>query len=210
MLITVSQMRTSGLVFDTYVSTEIQKSTITHGSATSSPKIDDSQISDPLLVTRIPLAKILTARQMMHGQDDDTVDGVADVHLVRADTEHLLGDANHMAERTSLGNLPAWTPHSPEERSPPKSSTTSKACLTWRAHHQDFYASKWFRSIQIFIIGCVIAVALILYVLVSPPLGADLFTFPAVIWVFLPLFLGPIPILLLLVVGGMLCSKVFQ
>ena len=202
-------MRICGLVFDTEVSTEAQKPTITHGSATASPQIADSQSSDPLVVTELPLVKIVAARQMMCRQDDDTTAGVADAHLVRADTEHFLGDANHVGERTSLGNLHAWTPHSAEGRSPPKSLTTSKACLTWRAHHQDFYASKWFRSILIFIICTVAAMALVLYLFASPPLHFDIFS-PVGISFFLIFLLSPVAILLLVVLGGMRWSKIFQ
>ena len=197
-------------MFDTEVSTEAQKPTITHGSATSSPKIADSQTSDPLVVTELPLVKIFTGRQMMHGPDDDAAADVAETHLVRADTEHLLGDANHVAEQTSLGNLHARTPHSPEGRTPPKSLTTSKACLTWRAHHQDFYASKWFRSIPILIICSVIEIALVLYVFASPPSDWDIFSSAAGSFILLIFSLCPVAILLLVVLGGMRWSKVFQ
>ena len=154
------------------------------------------------------------AGQVMHGQDGDTVADVADAHLVRADTEHVLGDTNHLPERTTLGNLHAWTPHSPGGRTP-LSSPTSKECPTWRAHHQDFYASKWFRSIQIFTICTVIIAALILYLFVSPALEeytdiGDLFASYGILFVLLPIFLGPVAILLFVVVGGMRWSKVFQ
>lgn len=155
------------------------------------------------------------AGQMMHGQDDDTAADVADAHLVRADPEHLLGDADHLAERTSLGNLHSWTPHSPGNRSLPESLTTSKAYPTRRAHHQDFYASKWFRSVQILIICSVITVALILYLFVSPLklavlYGNDIFDSFGIVYYLLPLSLGPVAILFLVVVGGMRWSKVFQ
>ena len=213
MLITVGHVRICGLQSDTKVSTEAQKSTDTHSPATNSPKIVGSQTSDPLLMTELPLMGIVTAGQMTHGQDDDAAADVTEAHVVRADTEHVLGDANHVAERTSLGNHNAWTPHFPRGRSPSKSLTTSKACPTWRAHHQDFYASKWFRTILIFIIFSVIAVALVLYLFVSPPLNAyidvfsDLFDFTLLL---LPAFLSPVGILLLVVLGGMRWSKIFQ
>ena len=161
-------------------------------------------------MNQLPLMKTISAGQMMHGQDDDTAAVVADQHLVRADTEQRLGDENHLAERTTLGILHAWTPHSPGGRSPPESLTTSNSFPTWRAHHQDFYASKWFRSIQIFIICSVITVALILYLFVSPLFNADVFTFSGIIYILPPVFLGPVAILLFLVVGGMRWSKVFQ
>ena len=158
--------------------------------------------------------KTASAAQVMHGQDADTVADVADAHLVRADTEHVLGGTNHLAERTTLGNLHAWTPYSPGGRNPLESSTRSKECPTWRAHHQDFYASKWFRSIQIFTICSVIIVALILYMFVSPAfvdvLVGDIFSSFLIIGVLLPVFLGPVAILLLIVVGGMRWSKIFQ
>ena len=207
MLITVSQIAICGLKSDTKVSTEAQGVADTHSPATSSPKTVDSQASDPLLMDQLQL---ISTGHKMHGQDDNTAADVSDVHLIRADTEHLLGDTNQVTEGSPLGSLPAGTPHSPGGRSPPESLMTSRNLITWRAHHQDFYASKWFRSIQIFVIGIVVAVALVLFLLVSPLVDADLFTFPGVIWIFLPLFLGPIPILFLVVVGGMRWSKVFQ
>ena len=205
MLITVCQIDHVGEKSDAKISTEAQKSANTQSPVTSSPKTVASQQSDPLLMNELPLMKTISA-----GQDDDTAADASDLHLARAGTEHLLGDANHLGERSPPGSLPAWTPHYLGERSPLESLMTSKVFPTWRAHHQDFYASKWFRSIQIFIIGIVIAVALILYVLVSPLVDADLFTFPGVIWVFLPLLLGPIPVFLSVVVGGMWWSRVFQ
>ena len=213
MLITVSQMRICGLVFDTKVSTEAQESTDTHSPATSSPRVVDSQASDPLLVDQLPPVRTVSAGQMMHRQVANTAADVDDAHLVRADTEHLLGDTDHMAEQISLGSLLARTPHSPRDRRPPESSMTLKAFPAWRAHHQDFYASSWFRSILMFIICSVITVALILYLFVSPPIEyvlADVFAPDGIILVLLPLFLGPLTIFLLVVVGGMRWSKVFQ
>ena len=214
MLITVGQIRTCGLHSDTKVSTEAQKLPDSQSPATSSPKIVDSRASDPLRVNQLRPMKKLFAGQIMQGQDDDTAVDVADAHLVRADTEHLLGDANHVADRTSLGSLRAWTPHSLGGKSPPDSLTTSKACPTWRAHHQDFYASKWFRSIQILMICSVIGVALILYLFASPVFGPgfilDLFDSYAAILILLPTVLGPTIILSMVVAGGMRWSKVFQ
>ena len=212
MLITVSQMRICGLVYDTKVSTEAQKSTDTHSPATSSPKIVDSQASDPSLVDQHPPMRTVSAGQMMHGQDANTAADV-DAHFVRADTEHLLGDTDHMPEQISLGSLLAQTPHSPGHRRPSESSMTSQAFPTWRAHRQDFYASKWFRSILIFIICSVITVALILYLFVSPPLESaidDIFALAGVIILLLPTFLGEVAILFFVVIGGMRWSKVFQ
>ena len=152
--------------------------------------------------------KTVTAGQMMHGQDDDAAADVAEAHVVRADTENLLGDANYVADRISLGSPLARTPHSPGDRSPAESSMTSKLFPTWRAYHQDFYASKWFRSIQIFNIVSVISVAFVIFVFGTDP--GDLFDISGITYILLPLFLAPIPILLSIVVGGMRWSKVFQ
>ena len=145
---------------------------------------------------------------MAHEQHDDTAAESSDRYLVRADTEQLLGDDHTSAEQTTPESLRTLTSDSSTDREQDNSLTT-EVSPTWRAHHQDFYASKWFRSIQIFIIFSVTVVALMIYLYASPIFDYDIFASDYAV-ISLPTFLGPIFVLCFLVVGGLFRSKVFR
>lgn len=90
-------------------------------------------------------------------------------------------------------------------------SLKSEASPTWRAHHQDFYTLKWFRSIQIFIIVSVILVAFVLYLFVSPVFDFDLFGIaPPAFLISTTTFLSPVSLLFGMVIFGIFRSKVFR
>ncbi len=83
---------------------------------------------------------------------------------------------------------------------------------TWRSHDQDFYDSKWFRSVLLYIIFSIIAVALVIFILVSlipvfDPFSPGLFGGLIVI---MPMLAAPVTTLLCIVIGGMLRSKLFR
>lgn len=86
-----------------------------------------------------------------HDHHDDTLGGSSNEHLVRADTEQRQGDEDTSARQLNFANLHLVT-------SPllvvgkPDNSMIFEESPTGRADHQDFYASKWFKFIQISII----------------------------------------------------------
>lgn len=96
-----------------------------------------------------PLTGHITHEQ--HDHHDDTLGDSSNRHLVRADTEQRQGDEHTSARQLNFANLHLVT-------SPllvvgkPDNSMISKESPTGRADHRDFYASKWFKSIQISII----------------------------------------------------------
>ena len=125
-----------------------------------------------------------------HEQHDGAATGYSDRYLVRADTEQSVG----VVEQLNPGILLLQMSQLPTT-GPPDDSLASEELLKWRAHHQDFYASKWFRSIQIWIIFSIIVVALVLYIIVSPVESFDLFASPpsfGTILISTFLFLGPV------------------
>ncbi len=98
----------------------------------------------------------------------------------------------------------------------PGSILTSGSLPTWSAHRQDFYASKWFRSVLLYIICSIIAEALVIFILLSPAVGFDPFGTEfddgvTVLGIFIfPMIVAPIFFLLWIVIGGMFRSKLFR
>lgn len=138
-----------------------------------------------------------------HERHDDTAADLSDGQLLRADTEECLGE-----EQTQpiLGNLHVRTSNLPTSEEP-DSHLTSELSPAWKAHHQDFYASKWFRCIQIFIIVSVISVAPTIYGCFA--IGIDLLG-PYMDIIKMPLFLFPIVVFFCIIIGGIFRSKVFR
>lgn len=194
--------------YDINSSTEVLEPSDEHQTPSSSPKRGDSQ--DAVSLQTIELSHMIqpSAGQVVHEQHDDTAAEFPDRYLVRADTERLLGDDHISAEQPTPESLGILTSHSSTNRRP-DISLISEISPTWTAHRQDFYTSKWFRSIQILIIVSVILVAIVIYLLVSPVLEIDIFASYS-IFISLPTFLSPVLILLCIVVGGIFRSKVFR
>lgn len=143
-----------------------------------------------------------------HEQHDGAATGYSDRYLVRADTEQSVGAVGQL----NPGSLLLQTSQLPAT-GPPDDSLTSEELLKWRAQHQDFYASKWVRSIQIWIISSIIVVALVLYIFVSPVVGFDLFASPPNFGstiISTLTFLSPVLGLFFILVGGIFWSKVFR
>lgn len=193
------------LEFDKNLSAEVPKPTDKHQSLSSSPRGVDSQDADPLHIIELLPVNQPSAGQVTHEQHDDTSAEASVEHLVRADTEQCLGDEISSGS-PNPGGFHLRTSHLPTIRRLDGRST-SKASPMWRAYHQDFYASKWFRSIQIFIIVSVILVALVLYLFVSPVVNIDIFD---MIPVLIFLFFSPIICVFCIVIGGIFRSKVFR
>ncbi len=147
---------------------------------------------EQLLTLRSP------TRQVTHERHDNTAADLSDRGLARADTKQSLGDEHSLARQPIPGDLHLRTPHLPT------TTRGSEVSLTWRAHHQDFYTSKWFRSIQIWIIVSIIVVAIVLYLFISPVLSVDIFASPDVETISNSLltFLSPVLGLFFILVGG--------
>lgn len=157
------------------------------------------------MIERLPMSKS-SAGQVAHEQHGDTAADMSDEHMLRADTEYHLADDHISAEQPTPGNSYLQTSHLPTiARS--DNSLTSEASPTWKAHHQDFYLSKWFRSILIFIIVSVILAALVVYVFASPIVDVDLF---GNYYILTLTFVSPIFIVLCISTGGIFKSKVFR
>lgn len=171
-------------------STEVLEPPDKHQTPSSSLKRADSQDAGSLQTIELSHMIQPSVGQVVHEQHDDTATEFLDRSLVRADTEQLLCDNRTSTEQPSPDSLRILTSHSPTNWRP-DINLISEVSPTWTAHHQDFYASKWFRSIQIFIIGSVIGVALVIYLFASPLVGYDIFALYA-IYTSLPTFLSPI------------------
>lgn len=196
--------------FESYY--EVSKPIDNHQTPPNSPQRVDSRVAQALPTIDLSLMIQSSHRQMTHEEHDDTAGDDSDQHLVKTDNEQRLGD-NH----TSAGHL---TPHNlclprsdlPTGRNSDDSST-SELSSTWRAYHQDFYASMWFRGVQIFVIIYIILVAFVLCLYISPILDIDLFASPPNLSSTLDsilIFLSWVFLLLCIVVGGMFKSKVFR
>ena len=77
----------------------------------------------------------------------------------------------------------------------------------WKAHHQDFYKSKWFKSLLWVILLALVSAAFLLFTFFGSE--ADLFEYQGLyFWLFcvVPLFGG----VLVWLLGGVVFSKVFQ
>lgn len=188
--------------------TEVLEPTDEHRTPSSSPKRADSQDAGPLHMIELSHMIQRSTTQVAHEQHDDTAANIPERYLVRADTEQRLGDHHTPAEEPTPGSLRTLTSQSSTGREQ-NSSLTTEVSPRWRAHHQDFYSSKWFRSIQIFIIVSVILVAVLIFTCAVPSSYFDLFASYDLI-ISLPTFSIPVFIFLCTVVGGIFTSKVFR
>ena len=186
-------------------STEVPKPPDKQQTAANSPMIRDSQDEDPShMIELLPMSTMSSAGQLTHEQYGE----VADEDMVRVDTEHYLAHDHRPAEQSTLRNSHLRTSHLPTVAWS-DNSLTAEASPTWRAHHQDFYLSKWFRSILISIIVLVNLVAFLVYLFVSPLFDIDLFSTDDV-YISPATFFGPILIILCISIGGIFWSKVFK
>ena len=148
------------------------------------------------------------AEQPTHDQRVDTVVAIPDTHLVRSETKDFLGDHCHSVE-PQTPPIPRISISERRVRSGPDGSVIFEAQLTRNAHHQDFYASRWFRFIQIFSLVIVVLAAFVVFILSSLLTRVDIFGSEAVF--LLPvIFLSPVFLFLCIVVGGVFKSKVFR
>lgn len=133
--------------------------------------------------------------------------------LVRSHTVRSLDNNHNSAEHLTQQSSHELTSDLPIVRGP-GNVLTFDSLPTWRAHHQDFYASKWFRSVLIYIIFSIIAVALVIFILDSPLVGFDPFSAgPAagsVVIFPLPMLLTPVFFFLCIVIGGIFWANVFR
>lgn len=183
-----------------------------HQTHPSSPNRVYSQNEDVLYSVELSPIVPSSIGQLSADQQDDTMAASANVHLVRADTEQCpRGDLNAAEQQTPQGPevlTSVW----PAGRRP-YNYPISEEMQRWRAHHQDFYTSKWFRSLEISIIVSVIVVAIVVFLFTLPFFTIDLFASPAKPFstiVSTMTFLSPVFLLLCLVVGGIFKSKVFR
>ena len=189
-------------------SIETAESPLQNQATETSPNRVITRDADALPMVELSPINQNPAEQSTHYQRDDTVAMVADIHLVRSETEDFFGDYRHSMEQQTLPNT-CISRSDGRARREPDSSRITGARLTWKAHHQDFYASKWFRSLQIFFIVSVIAVAGVVFWM-SSSLGVDIFG-PRAAFFFIPLiFLSPVFLYLCVVVGGVFKSRVFR
>ena len=145
---------------------------------------------EPHVIELSPLTES-SAGQSTHNQHDDTEAAATGPLVVGATTEQRLC-SNQSSNRNRMLHVS-------------DSNTTA-----WRAHHQDFYASKWFRSLEIFIIVSIILVAFVIFVLSSPLYVVDFDSLGGFFFIFLPTFSASFFVLLCVVIGGILKSKVFR
>ena len=153
-----------------------------------------------------------SSRQFTRDQHEDTTDATTDVHLVRADTEQRLGVDQDRAHDQPLHSSDVITQDVPA-RGRQDDNFMSEGLTMWRAHHQDLYSSKWFKSLEFSIIVYVLLVALIVFVLISPLVNADLFSSRATFgsaFITPITFLSPVFFFLCLVFGGIRWSKGFR
>lgn len=190
--------------------TEVLEPTDEHRTPSSSPKRADSQDAGPLQMIELSHMIQPSTRQVAHEQHDDTAAKIPERYLVRADTEQRLGDDHTSTEEPTPGSLRTLMSQSSTGRDQ-NNSLTTEVSPRWRAHHQDFYSSKWFRSIQILIIVSVISVAVLIYICALPSDYFDLFASDTYnVIVSLSNFSIPVFITLCTVVGGIFTSKVFR
>lgn len=180
--------------------TENPQATAKSQTPPNSPQTADSpEVHLPDTIELTPMTRS-PAGQTTHEPHEDTAASGPDILLLRADTEQRLGDDQTPVEQSN----PLLAPHSPRG-----DHSTPEVSPTWRGHYQDFYVSKWFRSMPIFIIVSVILVALLLYIFASPLFDTDLFSSYEYL-ISVPTFLGPVFFFFCLVVGGVFGSKVFR
>ena len=170
--------------------TEALASTIRHQAPSSRlNRVRQQDADEPHVIELSPLTES-PAGQSTHNQHDDTEVAATDPLVVGAATEQRL-----CSDQSSNGNRMLHVSDS---------NTTP-----WRAHHQDFYASKWFRSLEIFIIVNIILVAFVIFVSISLLVGLDFDDYRGIV-IWLPTFSVTFLTLLCLVIGGVFKSKVFR
>ena len=190
------------LEFENNLSAEVPDE---HQTLSGSPRRADSQDADPLHIIELMPVIQPSAGQVTQEQHDDTAAETSHKHLARTDTEQFLGDEITPMESPFSQSLPSRLPTDRRRTD----RLMSKASPTWRGYHQDLNASKWFKSIQIFIIFSVIVVALVLYLFISPIFATDIFA-TQFIFILIYLFLSPILGVFCIVIGGIFRSKVFR
>lgn len=194
----------ASFVTDSNLSTEVSKLTDKHQTLPSSLKGANSQNAHPLHSFELSPKVQSSVGRLPHEQHDAIMVDASDKHLVSVDIYDDPTSVDQLDQKK--GCLP--TSDSLIGRRT-DDSLKSEASPTWRAHHQDFYISKWFRSIQIFIIVSVILVALVLYLFVSPVFDFDLFgTAPPAFLISTMTFLSPVSLLFCIVVLGIFRSKI--
>lgn len=191
------------------LSTEVPMSVSRHQKPPSSPNALNPQDADTLHMVELSPVVQSSAAQLAHDQPGDEVTAVPDLILVRADTEQRLGDGHDAAEQRAHQGPPQLLTSTCPAGTRPYNYQTSEEPRTWRAHHQDFYASKWFRFLEIIVIVSVIVVAVVVFLFASPGFEIDLFG-PFAKYLSLVIFLSPVAFFLCIVVGGVFTSKLFR
>lgn len=136
-----------------------------HQSPSSNRNGVHPQDADTLRMLGLSPVVYSSAAQLTRDHHNDAVTAVLDPTISR-DTGQLLGDGHDAAERQTSQDpellTSSWPAGGRQDDCLP-----SEGIPTWRAHHQDFYDSKWFKSLQISIIATVIIVAFLVFLFVS-------------------------------------------
>ena len=194
------------------MSTEVPTSVDRQQILPSSPNGVNPQDADTLRMVDFSSVVQSSAAQFRDDQHDHEVVAIPDPHLARAAIEQLPGDGHDAVGQQALQGPGLLTSSWPAGRRL-DSQLPAEGSPTWRAHHQDFYASKWFRVIETFIVVSVVFVATVVFVFNSPGLELDLFaSIPNFMSTFVltTTFLLPVFLLLYIVVSGIFKSRVFR